>query len=171
MLAVALALVLRWSSRARALRARGGVNFYKKLRVGSGATLRGGDGTRIGLTLLRFVDPIRSRLYRPRKGTRFIAFRLRYANVGNVAYQSIPAAEVELVDRNGRIYDSGSSFYGGVVKPWPALKPDLNYGLTVAPRERWAGYMGWIVPARLRLSEFRYTVSSGPDTVAWLLGR
>ena len=54
-----------------------------KLRVGQSAVQRGTQTVpraRLRFTLLAYVDPVHSRLYRPRKGTRFVAFKLRIAN-------------------------------------------------------------------------------------------
>jgi hypothetical protein len=100
-------------------RSAAGSDFFRKLKVGQAVTLRGGDfgEARIRLTLLKFADPARSPYYRLRKGTRFVAFQLRYTNVGKRRYQEIPAAQVELIDSFGSVYDSRSSLYGGLFGP------------------------------------------------------
>ena len=42
---------------------------------------------RLRVTLVRFLDPARSQLYRARKGTRFVAFQLRYTNLAGSSYR------------------------------------------------------------------------------------
>lgn len=150
---------------------RDGSDFFKKLDVGQSATLRGGDygAARIRLTLLKVADPARSPYYRPRKGTRFVAFRLRYTNIGGRRYQDVPAAQVELIDSFGTLYDSTSSLYGADIQPWPVLRPDLDHGLTVDPRETRTAWMGWIIPAKMNLRVFRYTLMWGSSGAAWTL--
>jgi hypothetical protein len=33
------------------------------------------------------------------------------------------------------------------------------------------GYLGWILPTKLELREFRYQLELGPDVAAWVLPR
>jgi hypothetical protein len=153
-------------------RSAAGSDFFKKLKVGQAVTLRGGDfgGARIRLELVKVADPVRSPYYRSRKGTRFVAFQLRYTNVGKQRYQDVPAAQVELIDSFGSLYDSTSSLYGRVIQPWPLLRPDLNHGLTVDPGETRTAWMGWILPAKMRLRALRYVLMWGSSGAAWTLG-
>jgi hypothetical protein len=169
LLATALGLV---GPAAAAKSSSGAGSDFKQLKVGQATTLRGGDfgDAWIRLTLLKVADPARSPYYRPRKGTRFVAFQLRYTNVGKRRYQDVPAAQVELIDSFGSLYDSTSSLYGRVIQPWPLLSPDLNHGLTVDPGETWTAWMGWILPAKMHLRTFRYTLMWGSRGAAWTLG-
>jgi hypothetical protein len=127
-----------------------------------------GDGVRAQVTLLKFIDPATSCCYRPRRGTRFVVFQIRYVNVSKTAFRTVPAADSEFSDSAGRIYDSLTSSYGSRMQPWPVMAPDLNHGFGLRPRERWTGYLGWVVPSNLRLSTFRYAFA-GSSTAIWRL--
>jgi len=126
--------------------------------------------TRLRVTLVRFLDPAQSQYYRARKGTRFVAFQIRYTNVGRSNYTGVPAAEATLVDRLGRAYGSASLDFGSRFQPWPLLVPDLNHGLSLLPHKTLTGYLGWVVPTSMKLREFRYSPGYGWTTVAWRLG-
>src|SRR6266540_2039456 len=125
------------------------------LPIGRPVTLTG-DGSRVQVTLLAYSDPARSCCYRPRKGTRFVVFKIRYVNLRNTWFTTIPASDVELVDSLGDVYDTLTTQYGSRLQSWPVRAPDLNHGLKLRPRERRTGYMGWVLPSKLRLREFRY---------------
>jgi hypothetical protein len=148
---------------------------FRQLRIGQSITLDGGTfsdpGTRMRFTLLAFVDPVRSPSYRPRAGTRFVAFRLRVKNVNSRRWQGTLASWAQLVDTGGGFYDVTSSLYGSLVESWPVLAPVLNGGRTIEPRETVVGYLGWIIPKTMKLKEFRYTLEGGPETAAWTLRR
>jgi hypothetical protein len=81
-----------------------------------------------------------------------------------------PAAEATLVDSRGRIYGSTTLEFGSRFQPWPVLAPDLNHGLALGPQETMTAYLGWVVPASMRLLEFRYSPGYGSTTAAWHLG-
>jgi hypothetical protein len=127
-----------------------------------------GDGIRVQVTLLAFLDPARSCCYRARKGTRFVAFKIRYVNLGKSWLITTPAADAEFVDAGGNVYGSTSFSYGSRLQPWPVIPPDLNHGFKLGPRKRFTGYLGWVVPSKLRLRQFRYGLS-GYQTAVWRL--
>jgi hypothetical protein len=137
------------------------------LPIGRPVTL-GFEGSRLQVTLMQYIDPARSCCYRPRKGTRFVAFKIRYVNLERFTQMTIPAADVELVDSRGRVYSSISLTYGNRMRPWPVLAPTLNHGLKLTSRARVTGYLGWVLPSTLRLREFRYSFG-GYQTARWRL--
>jgi hypothetical protein len=146
-------------------------DFFRTLALGQSVTLRGDVGIRIKLAVLGVVDPASRPDLRPGRNVRFVAVRIRYTNVGTKRFQTIPAAEAQLVDIHGVLYDSTTMLYGGNIEPLPVLVPDLNHGLSLRPRESYTGYMGWQIPKRMRLKQFRYTLLGSIDTGAWIIRR
>jgi hypothetical protein len=146
------------------------------LRIGQPIVLQGGAYyygqklPRIRVTLMKVVDPATSPAYRPRKGTRFVAFQLRYTNIGKIGWETTPAADAEIVDAVGNTYNSVSIMYGSRVEPWPVLPPDLNHGLKLRPGESWTGYLGWVVLSSTHPREFHYTIP-GSVTGIWRIRR
>ena len=141
------------------------------LKIGQAATFRGTQTVpvaRLRLTLLAYVDPVRSRLYRPRKGTRFVAFKLRITNLSRRRWQGTLASWATLVGRSGRFYDVTTP---GVAQPWAVKLPGLNEGTTIEGKKTVVGYLGWMLPRRVKLREFRYQLELGPDEAAWTLPR
>ena len=120
------------------------------------------------MTLLAYVDPVRRRKYRPRKGARFVAFKLRIANLSRRRWQGTLASWATLVDRSGRYYDVTTP---GVAQPWAVKLPGLNEGMTIEGRKTVVGYLGWMLPRSVKLREFRYQLELGPDEAGWLLPR
>lgn len=148
---------------------------FRELRIGQSVTLHGGRfsarGTRMRFTLLAFVDPARSPYYRPSAGTRFVAFRLRITNLNSRGWQGTLASWAQLGDTEGGFYDVTSILHGSLVDSWPVLAPTLNGETAIEPRETVVGYLGWIVPKRMKLKEFRYSLEGGYPTAAWILRR
>jgi hypothetical protein len=142
-----------------------------KLRVGQAATFHGTQTVpraRLRFTLLAYVDPIRSRLYRPRKGTRFVAFKLRIANLTKQRWQGTIASWATLVGSSGREYDVTTP---GRVQPWAVKLPAFNEGTTIEGKQTRVGYLGWVLPKRVTLREFRYQLELGPNVATWVLPR
>jgi hypothetical protein len=142
-----------------------------KLRIGQSATFRGTQtvpAARMRLTLLAYLDPVRSRKYPPPKGARYVAFKLRITNLSRRRWQGTLASWATLVGRNGRYYDATTP---GVAQPWGVKLPGLNEGMTIEGRKTVVGYLGWMLPNGVKLREFRYQLELGPDEAAWLLPR
>jgi hypothetical protein len=140
-----------------------------KLRVGQSSTQRGTQTVppaRLRFTLLAYVDPLHSRLYRPRKGTRFVAFKLRISNLTRHRWQGTLASWATLVGRGGRSYDVTTP---GIAQPWTVKTPELNEGATIEGKKTVVGYLGWILPKSVKLREFRYQLELGPDVAVWAL--
>jgi hypothetical protein len=164
----AVALAVAQSGESSVLRDRREVTKTHPLGQAVTVSLYGTD-SRLRVTLVRFLDPARSRYYRARKGTRFVAFQIRYTKVGRSNYAGVPAAEATLVDTLGRAYGSASLDFGRRFQPWPLLVPDLNHVLSLLPHKTWTGYLGWVVPTAMQLREFRYSPGYGWTTAAWRL--
>ena len=142
-----------------------------KLRIGQSATFRGTQTVpraKLRFTLLAYVDPLRSRLYRPRKGTRFVAFKLRIANLTKQRWQGTLASWATLVGSTGREYDVTTP---GRVQPWAVKLPALNEGKTIEGKQTVVGYLGWVLPNGVKLRAFRYQLELGPDVAEWTLVR
>jgi hypothetical protein len=143
----------------------------QRLKIGQSATFRGTQtfpAARLRFTLLAYVDPLRSRLYRPRQGTRFVAFKLRIANLTRRRWQGTVASWATLVGRNGRYYDVTTP---GRAQPWTVKLPSVNEGTTIEGRKTVVGYLGWVLPKGVKLREFRYQLELGPNEAAWVLPR
>jgi hypothetical protein len=142
-----------------------------KLKLGQSIVLTGGPPgeppLRMRFTLLGYLDPARSPYYRPAKGTKFVAFRLRIANLSRRRWQGTLASWAELVDTRSRTY----SVFTPVGRQWAILAPTLNDGTTIEARETVVGYLGWILPKTVKLKEFRYSFQLGPVTATWSLPR
>jgi hypothetical protein len=142
-----------------------------RLRIGQSATFRGTQTVppaRLRFTLLAYVDPVRSRLYRPRKRTRFVAFKLRIANLTRHRWQGTIASWATLVGRGGRTYDVTTP---GIAQPWTVRVPDLNEGTTIEGKRTVVGYLGWVLPKKLTLRAFRYQLELGRNVAEWALPR
>ena len=142
-----------------------------KLKIGQPATFRGTQTVpraRLRITLVAYVDPVHSRLERPRRGTRFVAFKLRIANLTKQRWQGTIASWATLVGLHGRRYDVTTS---GIVQPWAVKLPSLDEGTTIEGKQTVVGYLGWILPKKLELREFRYQLELGSDVAAWVLPR
>jgi|SRR5215211_6847154 len=149
----------------------GGGRSETKLRIGQSATFRGTQTVpraKLRFTLLAYVDPVRSRLYRPREGTRFVAFKLRIANLTRHRWQGTVASWATLVGRTGREYDVTTP---GHVQPWAVKLPALNEGMTIEGKQTVVGYLGWALPKGVKLRGFRYQLELGPDVSEWKLVR
>jgi hypothetical protein len=141
------------------------------LKIGQSATFRGTQTVpraRLRFTLLAYVDPVHSRRYRPPRGTRFVAFKLRVTNLTKRRWQGTVASWATLVGRRGRLYDVTTP---GVVQPWGVKLPGLNEGSTIEGKKTVVGYLGWVLPKKLELREFRYQLELGPDVATWVLPR
>lgn len=139
-----------------------------KLRLGQSIVMRGSDvPVRMRFTLLDYRDEVRSPYYRPRRGTKFVVFRLRIANLSRRRWQGTLASWAELVDTKGRTY----SVLTPLGQPWPVLAPTLNGGTTIHARRTVTGYLGWVLPKRVELKKFRYNLELGPVTGVWVLPR
>jgi hypothetical protein len=142
-----------------------------KLRIGQSATFRGTQtvpGARLRFTLVAYADPVRSRLYRPHKGTRFVAFKLRIANLTKQRWQGTVASWATLVGSTGREYDVTTP---GRAQPWAVKLPALNEGTTIEGKQTVVGYLGWVLPKGVKLRGFRYQLELGPNVAEWTLER
>lgn len=142
-----------------------------KLRVGQSAIFHGTQtvpAARLRFTLLAYVDPVRSRRYRPPKGTRFVAFKLRIANLTRHRWQGTVASWATLVGRSGREYDVTTP---GLAQPWAVKLPGLNEGTTIEGKHTRVGYLGWMLPKGVKLRELRYQLELGPNVATWTLPR
>jgi hypothetical protein len=142
-----------------------------KLRMGQSAIFHGTQTVppaRLRITLLAYVDPLHSRLYRPRKGTRLVAFKLRIANLTRRRWQGTLDSWATLVSRTGREYDVLTP---GQAQPWAVKKPVLNEGTTIEGKQTRVGYLGWILPKGVKLRAFRYQLELGPNVATWALPR
>ena len=128
--------------------------------------LRSGDPpVRLRIALLDYRDRVRSPYYRPPRGQKFVAFRLRISNLSRRNWIGTLASWAQLVDSKGRTY----SVLGHVGRPWPVLAPTLNNGSTIRPRHTLTGYLGWLLPKRVELSTFRYSFGLSPVAGVWAL--
>jgi hypothetical protein len=57
------------------------------------------------------------------------------------------------------------------VQPLAVKRPSLDEGTTIEGKRTAVGYLGWILPKKLELREFRYQLELGPDVAAWVLPR
>ncbi len=57
------------------------------------------------------------------------------------------------------------------LQPWAVKLPSLDEGTTIEGKRTVVGYLGWILPKKLELREFRYQLELGPDVAAWVLPR
>jgi hypothetical protein len=170
---------MRWAVLASLSLAAAGAAFAQqereasetKLRIGRSATFHGTQTVppaRLRITLLAYVDPVHSRLYRPRTGTRFVAFKLRIANLTRHRWQGTLASWATLVGRGGRWYDVTTP---GMAQPWTVKTPALNEGMTIEGKRAVVGYLGWVLPKKVKLRAFRYQLELGPDLAVWALPR
>ena len=138
------------------------------LKIGQSATFRGTQTVppaRLRMTLLSYVDPVRSRRAPP-KGARFVAFKLRIANLSRRRWQGTLASWATLVGKSGRYYDATTP---GIAQPWGVKLPGLNEGMTIEGKKTVVGYLGWMLPKGVKLREFRYQLELGPDDAVWRL--
>jgi hypothetical protein len=136
---------------------------YLRLRFGQSADFYDiGTGARLRVTVVSFHDPLRSPVYRPPRGRRFVGFYLRIkllSAVGALAAVT-PDSFVDLIDTTGRSYP-------GYAFSWPLARPDLTGGIKLRPVQTVSGYLTYILPSQLRLRWFSF--SDGSTIAAWRL--
>src|ERR1051326_5912479 len=120
-------------------------------------------GEAMAVTLTRVVDPARGSddANQPSPGDRLVATQFRVTNVGSVAIDDAPLADVTLIDRAGQAYDPSFN----TVSAGPTLPSDMR----IVPGASRLGYVTFEVPSSTRVAQVQYVPDAGfaADTGVW----
>jgi hypothetical protein len=131
--------------------------------VGDAIVLRGNDENlvvRVKVLSVRDPAPSANEFFGPAQGKRWVAFRVRLVNVGDLVYDDSPSNGVRVVDTADQEY---TTTIGGV-------EPQLG-STTIRPGDARVGWLTFEVPKGTKLRLFQFTLDSGfgPETGEWNL--
>ena len=140
-------------------------------KAGSRIVLNGqSDGEKLAVTLTE-VAPFARSVWNPMDGRRprnlrFYAARFRLTNIGSRVYSDWPSNGAQVVDRNGRSYDS---YIGDGV---PSCRSFMAHKKTIASGRSALGCVAWEIPKHAAITSVHFTLDSGhgPDTGQWNVG-
>ena len=113
--------------------------------VGDTIQLTGLNGERLGVTLVRVVDPAQptDEMGGPAGGKRLVGVQLRIANESSSAYTDAPDNDAVLVDTKGQSYDSALD----EITAGPAFAANLS----IPPGDDRLGYVAFEIPKFISL--------------------
>ena len=159
-LVAALASVLASVGVANAAPTRG--HPYLAPHIGSSIEIESYD-EHLRITLLAVQDPASARYSfdKPRPGLKYVAVSLRIVNLSRDRYNDSPS-------NGARVITTDRAAYRITL---PGKEPNLDEMAAIPPGGSHTGWLTFPIPARARLSRFRFILDSGfvPQRGEWLL--
>lgn len=141
-------------------------NRLPRRSLGTSSVVRTQEGSRVRVTALEVVDPVRSGAYslEPQAGTRWVGVRLRLQALGPMPYDDSPG-NASRVFAGGRSYESDTASPDGCKQ--------LDAVLKIPPGGSITGCVIFEVARGDKPTRLSYVASSGysPDVASWRLMR
>lgn len=124
-------------------------------KVGDAITLKGFDDEKVEVTVVKVVDPAKSKdsFIGPEDGDRWLGVQFQLVNKGDKAYQDSPTNGMQVADDQGQMF--GTAF--GDVSAGPALSSDVR----LAPGAKALGWVAFEVPEDIVITQVQVALNSG----------
>ncbi|MFF8560988.1 DUF4352 domain-containing protein [Streptomyces albidoflavus] len=137
----------------------------KVAKVGDAITLKGFDGEKVEVTVVKVVDPAKSKdeFMAPEDGNRWLGIQFQLVNKGDKAYQDSPTNGMQVADAEGQMFQTAF----GEITAGPALSSDVR----LAPGAKALGWVTFDVPKDVKVSQVQVALNSGmaDHTGQWTL--
>ncbi|MFD5027006.1 DUF4352 domain-containing protein [Streptomyces sp. NPDC058373] len=134
-------------------------------KVGDAITLTGFDDEKIEVTVVKVVDPAKSKdeFIVPDDGNRWLGVQVQLVNKGEKAYQDSPTNGMQVADADGQMFQT--TF--GEITAGPALSSDVR----LAPGAKALGWVTFDVPKGVTVTQVQVALNSGmaDQTGQWKL--
>ncbi|MFB6594254.1 DUF4352 domain-containing protein [Streptomyces diastaticus] len=124
-------------------------------KVGDAITLKGFEDEKIEVTVVKVVDPAKSKdeFMTPDDGNRWLGIQFQLVNKGDKAYQDSPTNGMQVADADGQMFQTAF----GEITAGPALSSDVR----LAPGAKALGWVTFDVPKDVKVSQVQVALNSG----------
>lgn len=135
-------------------------------KVGDTIALKGNDGSKLDVTVVKVVDPAKSsdEFTTPESGNRFVGVQFRLVNTGSKAYSDSPSNGAQIADSQGQQFESTFAD----ITAGPSMSSDVK----LRPGAKALGWIVFEVPKGSKAAIVQFTMDSGfaEQTGEWKLG-